>query len=171
MNDVKEILRQRAAEAAKVLEDSTVKEGIDIIKFTLGDESYAIETLFVNEVHEYVEPTEVPNTPSYIEGIVYLRGRFVSVVELKRFLGVEENRSKQSRSLLLLADDSIEFALAVDDVFEETRLSRDRVQAVAPGFSLKKEELITGVCEDGLIFLDAKKILADEDMLIYDDYN
>lgn len=160
------ILRKRAIEAAKTVQISEDEESLDLVYFTIGNEKYAIEAYIVSGVHMYATPTPVPHTPSYIEGILYMRGRFVSVLNLKSFLGMHAQNSEMTHSLLLLGNETMEFAVAVDEILEETKLSKKVIQSIPPGFDLDRKELIAGVTEEGIIVLDGKKFFSHPTMSI-----
>lgn len=166
MNDTQLILKTRALAAAKRIESTEYDDGIDVIYFRIGNEHYAIEADVVNEVHTRMKLTPVPYTPSYILGIFYMRGRFVSVVDLKSFLGMERQSDEVFGSLLLLSDGDMEFGVTVDDVQEQTKLSKKMLQ-LPSGFDLPRSDLIIGVTEEGIILLNGKKLLSDSAMRIY----
>ena len=171
MDKKEQILRQRAIETAKKFEMKNTGEGIDVVCFMLEDEKYAIEVLMVSEVHTFVQPTPIPHTPPYITGIIYLRGRFVSVVDLKHFLGMKEKNTENTSSLLLLSDGVMEFAVTVDTVLEKIKLNKQIIQDIPSGFHLPRKELIYGITEKGTIMLDGKKLIADPEMKLYQEVN
>lgn len=166
-NKTKALLKKRAVEAARPVERIRVEEGIDAIRFAVGSEEYAIPASFVSEVHAYIEPTPVPYTPAYIRGIIYIRGRFVSVVDLKELLGVEATEESGETSLLLLSDGDMEFSVAVDRVLEEHAIPNTALQAVPAGFILARKEFISGVTESGTIMLDGGRFLNDPSLTVY----
>ena len=167
MDKTKEILRQRAVLAAKKAEEERSLEGMELIRFRVKKEVYALEASLVSEVHAYITPTSVPYMPPYIEGIVNIRGRFVSVVDLGRFLELEQGEEEGARFLMFLADESIEFGVAVDEILEEIRLPRGIIRPIPQGFVPARKELIAGVTEDGTVILDGGKLMADPAMTVY----
>ena len=166
MNNTELILRQRAITAARKIESTECEDGVDVITFRIGNESYAIESEVVNEVHSLMKLTPVPYTPSYIQGIFYMRGKFISVVDLKHFLGMEIQSDEVFSSILLLSDGEMEFGVAVNEVQEQTKLSKKTLQLPC-GFDLPRSDLMIGVSEEGLILLNGKKLLSDSAMRIH----
>lgn len=168
MNNVEDILRKRALKVARKLESTEILEGIELIYFRIENEIYAIEAEVVSEVHNFKEPTPIPFTPAYIEGIFHLRGKFISLVNLKIFLGISEKSERDEMvSILLLEDERMEFGIAVDEVLEQKRASIKEIQTLTTGFNLPRADLIHGVTENGVIVLDGKKLLADSAMTIH----
>ena len=56
--------------------------------FTLGDESYAVDILRVQEIKGWERVTAIPNTPTHLQGVMNLRGEIVPVVDLRLLLGM-----------------------------------------------------------------------------------
>jgi purine-binding chemotaxis protein CheW len=167
LNSVENILRQRAIKAAKKLEIKEISDALEVIYFRIEDEIYAIEASVLSEVYKFKEPIPIPFTPSYIYGIFYMRGRFVSLVNLKNFLGIDEQSEESGNYILLLSDEKMEFGISVDEVLEQKKLSKQEIQEVSLGFNLPRVDLIIGVTESGTIVLDGKKIVADSTIVIH----
>ncbi len=58
------------------------------LTFTLAEETYAIEIVKVREVIDYVQVTRVPRMPTYLRGVINLRGSVVPVLDLRLILGM-----------------------------------------------------------------------------------
>ena len=65
-------------------------EGIDFITsgdqyltFLLAEEQYAVDILCVEEIRSWEQPTKIPNAPSYIKGVINMRGIIVPIVDLR----------------------------------------------------------------------------------------
>lgn len=169
MNNVETILRQRALKAAIKLEAPESEEGVEVIYFRIQNEIYAIEADVVTEIHKFTKPTPIPHTPSYICGIFHMRGRFVSLVNLKVFFGIQSINEEATRSILLLSDDNMEFGITVDEVIEQKKILKKEIQTIPAGFDLPRPDLIIGVTQAGVIVLDGKRFLSDSTMLIHQD--
>jgi purine-binding chemotaxis protein CheW len=81
------------------------------VSFTLGQETYAINAARVNEVLRYTEITPVPGAPSFILGIINLRGNVVTVINGRGVFGLSNQAvSEQSRIIVVDIED---FALGI----------------------------------------------------------
>ncbi|MDD5717791.1 MAG: chemotaxis protein CheW [Sulfuricurvum sp.] len=167
MNNTEAVLKARAIEAANIIERFEQTNGINVVVFMLGKDLYAIEAEVIQDVHTYSKPTTLPHLPPYLEGILHIRGRFVSIVNLKRFLGVEATRDEPARTILLLNDGVMECGVSVDEVIEQSALDQDKIRPLPSGFNLPKPDLIRGITEGGMSVLSGKNLLADPDMTIY----
>ena len=59
--------------------DSSVQE---ILSFYLDDEEYGVDILSVKEIRVWSSATKIPNTPSYLKGVINLRGLIIPIVDL-----------------------------------------------------------------------------------------
>lgn len=167
MDNRQKILRQRAIKAAQKLEDDELQDDFDVIYFKVANEIYAIEAQSVSEIHNFVEPTLIPYTPSYILGIIHIRGRFVSLVTLIKFFKIQTQEESNPNSILLLSDNRMEFGVSVDEVLEHGKILKSEIGNVSENFDLPRADLIMGVTQNGVIVIDAKKFLADSALLIH----
>src|SRR5208337_4325884 len=62
------------------------KGSLQVVEFLLGRERYAVDLFDVREVVEYTSITKLPNTPSYMKGIIDLRGEITTIIDLKERL-------------------------------------------------------------------------------------
>lgn len=160
------ILRERAIKASKVEVGNLFDDGINLVYFMIDGQKYAIESKLVSEVYPFVLITKVPHTPSYIEGIVHIRGRFVSVVNINNFFGMSKVNNEQSKLFLLLRNEEVEFAIGVDAVLEQSVISQKQLQQIPPDFDFLRADLLLGVSEDGVIVFNGEKLVADSAMMI-----
>src|SRR4029078_13081379 len=65
------------------------EEKFEVLVFQLGNENYGLDILQIAEIIRFVEPTEIPNTAAYLDGIISLRGRIVPVINGRKRLGHE----------------------------------------------------------------------------------
>lgn len=59
------------------------------LTFVLATEEYAVDILRVQEIKGWSKVTPIPNTPSYIRGVINLRGTIVPIVDLRLRFGLE----------------------------------------------------------------------------------
>jgi purine-binding chemotaxis protein CheW len=67
---------------------STLSDGNQHLTFSLGTETYGVDILRVQEIRGYSSVTPIPNTPSWVRGVMNLRGTIVPVVDLRSKLGL-----------------------------------------------------------------------------------
>lgn len=70
--------------------DTSITHAVSqFLTFKLDQELFAMEVSKVREVLEFSKVTKVPRTPSYMRGVINLRGSVVPVVDLRLKLGLE----------------------------------------------------------------------------------
>jgi purine-binding chemotaxis protein CheW len=75
---------------------------LHIVGFRVGRETYGVPITSLREIVRVPEITAVPDAPDYVEGVINLRGKIVSVLDLRKRLGeVTVAPSKRNRILVV----------------------------------------------------------------------
>lgn len=100
----------------------------EFLAFRVAHEAYALPLASVREILRLGAVTEVPRAPADVLGIVSVRGRVTTVMDLRRRLRMPiAETTKQARVLLVDAGDEV-VGLLVDEVLQVYRLSEDEVE-------------------------------------------
>jgi len=133
-----------------------------VVRFMVGKESFGVDIGRIQEIVTIPEITRVPDTPDFLEGIINLRGKIVSVIDLRKRLKVNgAGRHKKNRILVTEIEGRV-VGLVVDEVSEVLRLNPDNIEPPPEMVNSVGAEYITGVgkLEDKIIMLlDVAKIL------------
>lgn len=133
--------------------------------FNLEKEEFAIPLISVREVIGVPEITPIPQSPSYLLGIMNLRGQVLTVMDLRLKLGIKNARTEETAVIILDLGD-YHLGVMVDQVNSVVELNDSDVSEKPPVDSSKIAEAITGVFrkQDKLILmLDVYKSLSLED--------
>ncbi|MFD1587245.1 chemotaxis protein CheW [Halorientalis brevis] len=100
-----------------------------VLEFELGDERFCLDIDYIEEIVELENMTRVPNSPSFVEGVVDLRGQVTTIINPKDALEVEE---EVGGSLIIVFDseevgDQGHLGWVVDEVRQVTPVSDDEV--------------------------------------------
>jgi purine-binding chemotaxis protein CheW len=139
---------------------------IRVVEFDLAGEHYAIEHSYVREVIPLREFTPIPGTPPFILGVIALRGRVVSLMDLRIFLGLPATGLVNGARAVVLADDHMEFAILADRVIGLCTLRVDLLQPTVTTLIGIGADYLLGVTPDGLVVFDGKAILTDPQMIV-----
>jgi purine-binding chemotaxis protein CheW len=148
---------------------------LQVVEFLLGKEHYAIDLFDVREVVEYTSITKLPNTPSYMKGIIDLRGEITTIIDLKERLNIlEKSELPEENSRIIVLDEKITKAktgIQVDDVlavstFERTDIdstsaSGGREDAAILGIIKKKIKEKEHERHELIIWIDIRHLLKD----------
>jgi purine-binding chemotaxis protein CheW len=165
--EIRSLLKMRAVamaiEPEHKRDTSTIME---IIEFTLAAESYGIESAFVREVYPLKDFTPLPGIPSYIYGIINVRGQILPVVDLKRFFNLPEKGLGELNKVIILRNEQMEFGILAD-VVQGTKTVALKDILEAPLFVTRiGEKYLKGVTKEHIVVLEAKNILNDEKIII-----
>ena len=132
-----------------------------LVIFKLGTQEYAFPISQVREIIQYDGATVIPSTSNHVEGVINLRGKVISVINLANRFNMAVESLKEQRAIIVDTDQK-QLAIVVDEVTEVKFLTNN---VVDPLETLNvRNECIHGVVQDGerlLILLDAGK-LTDE---------
>ena len=142
-------------------------DGSQFLTFQLGDELYGVDILRVQELKGYTAVTKIPNMPSYIKGVMNLRGTIVPVVELRTTFGMATvDYTMLSVIVVVVVRDRI-MGLVVDSVSDVLNISQKDIQA-PPEFGTKVDvSFLNGIakCGDKLVaLLNIDRLLSENEM-------
>ncbi len=90
---------------------------MQVLIFKLGDEKFAVETSKVQVINDMMEVTKVPNAPSYIRGLINLRGNIISLLDINLLLSMS-NREGTQENVIILNMEEEQVGISVDEVEE-----------------------------------------------------
>ncbi len=163
----KALLRRRAASLAR-REDQVDQAGtfLDVVEFHLATERYAFESIHVREVYPLHNLTPVPCTPAFVLGIVNVRGRILSIVDLKNFFDLPGRSLGDLNKIIILKCGAMEMGILADRVAGTLRLRLDDLQPALPTLTGIREKYLKGIGPGQLVVLDAARILADKKLVV-----
>ena len=141
---------------------------VQLVIFQLGKEEFAVEVTQVREIIRMQDITRMPKAPSFVEGIINLRGQIIAVLDLAQRLNLEAaERGSETRIIVVEAGD-IKVGMIVDSVSEVMRINEDEVEP-SPALAADVEAVyLKGVVKQEnrlIILLDLSRILATEEMM------
>lgn len=159
-------LNQRTEKYARPA-DPDALEASDMLKalvFVQGSERYAVPVQYV--VRGVAQPniTHLPCVPPYYRGVINVRGRILSVLDLRRFWRISSEEEQTQPRLIVIRAGQLEFALQADDVVEVARISLSHiVPPMTAGIGL---DHVQGICADGMVIVDVESLVTDERLFV-----
>jgi len=171
--DAQGILAERARLLAKPPENKTASgETMEVLTFHLGTEYIGIPTEGVHEIqplsaHNW---SRVPCAPDFIVGIVNLRSRIYSIMDLAVFWGLPPRPLSDKAHILLVrsSHQKMELTLLTDDLDKVSRLRMDELNPTPPTVSAKVQAHVRGVTADMMMVLDLESLLSDPNIIVYE---
>lgn len=149
---------------------------LHLVTFRIGAELFGVPIAMVQEIVRVPAITRIPQAPEFVEGVINLRGRVITVVDMRKRLNQACQReqaiwARKSRILVIESGGRL-VGVIVDEVAEVLKLASDRVEPAAPLVAGLSNQYITGVgkLEDRLlILLDIEKILTANQLAALDE--
>ncbi len=157
----KAILKKRTAQLARSKQETQglQKEGVELVVFALGNESYGIEARALKSILTPKDIIPLPGVAPFIKGITNLSGVLYSVFDLKEFLGLQESAPSETPSLLVVDDEVLKVCFLADRIIAFQTINIENLDTNVSGIKGLKTGLIKGITNDTLIVLNMEKIL------------
>ena len=141
---------------------------MQLVGFGIGREKFGVDILTVQEIIRSTEVTPVPNSPSFVEGVINLRGDIIPVIDLRKRLSLylADNDIEKNWVLILRIGNRV-VGFIVDNVSEVLKIAEDDIDP-PPNIVIAglENQYIRGVCEIDnrlLIILDFESVLFNEE--------
>lgn len=141
----------------------------EFLTFRLGEEEYGVDILKVQEIRSYDTVTKLPAAPSFIKGVINLRGTIVPIVDMRLRFDLEARYDEFTVMIMLNVNERV-VGLVVDGVSDVMTLSQEQIR---PAPEVSSETLDTrfvtglGAVEDRLLILvDIEGLMGSEGMAL-----
>jgi len=152
--------------------DDTAAEDVEqdqFLIFTATGQEFGIQAMRVKEISAMIAITKVPNAPSYIEGILNLRGRLVSIINFRTKFGFGPKEKDEDTRIVIVEHDGFPIGIMVDNVEEVIRIPQENVQKLPDAaVTTASEDYLTGVGildKRLIVLLDADQLLTKAEVL------
>ena len=139
----------------------------EFLAFKLGAEEYGIDSLRVQEIRSYEEPTRIANAPPFIKGVVNLRGVIVPIVDMRLKFNLEQANYDNFTVVIVLNIGNRVMGMVVDAVSDVITLTPEQLHPV-PEFNsaIASDHLLAiGAIEQRmLILVDIEKLMTSPEM-------
>ena len=143
------------------------------VTFRLEDETYGINVMQVQEVLRYSEIAPVPGAPSYVLGIINLRGNVVTVIDTRQRFGLPPAEVTDNTRIVIIEADKQVVGILVDSVAEVVYLRQSEIETAPNVGNEEAAKFIQGVCnknEELLILVDLEKMMTAQEWAELDSF-
>lgn len=134
------------------------------VVFRLGQELYGVDINLVQAIENQINVVPVPNSVSYVKGIINLRGEVVPVYSLKRKFNMPQDG--EVKSCIIANLDNCKLAIEVDEVVEISDIKPDNITQMPILVRNSETRYLDRVANvDGklIVLLDVTKLLTKEE--------
>lgn len=141
-------------------------EVLQWVTFQLENETYGVNVMQVQEVLRYSDIAPVPGAPSYVLGIINLRGNVVTVIDTRSRFGLMPAEVTDNTRIVIIEAEKQVIGILVDSVAEVVYMKTSEIEEAPNVGTDESAKFIKGVCnrdEELLILVDLNKLLDDEE--------
>lgn len=142
---------------------STGEDILQLVTFSIGEEEFAVDILYIREINRMQFLTRVPNAPEFVKGVINLRGKVIPVIDLRRRLGVKAKEITKETRIIVLEIQNKTIGIIVDMVNEVLRINKDVIEKPPAASGTIDADFISALAqlEDRiLILLDTDKLIS-----------
>jgi len=163
------LLKARAAELSRRPARTEPETVLNCLEFRLSGESYALEMSYVAETLPLTDFTPLFCTPPFVLGIINLRGRIVSIVDLRRFFELPAPGLSDLNRVMVVSNGGMEFGLLADAIVGMRELAASELRPPPATCTGLREEFLAGVTGERLALLNMEKILSDRRIVVHEE--
>lgn len=144
----------------------------EYLTFTLGDEEYGIDILKVQEIRGYDAVTRIANTPSFIKGVINLRGAIVPIIDLRIKFNLGKVEYNDFTVVIILHVAGRVVGVVVDGVSDVITLAADQINVMPNLVSSIDTQYLIGLGTLGsrmLILVDIERLMSSGEMELIDE--
>ena len=138
------------------------------LTFFLAGEEYGIEILKVQEIIGLLPITRVPRTPTFIRGVINLRGKVISIVDLRLKFGMEEIAATSETCVIVVQAAGMEMGIIVDKVSEVLAIASSEIDDTPSFGTTVSTDYILGIGKSQghvKLLLDIDRVLSAPELL------
>jgi purine-binding chemotaxis protein CheW len=167
MKNDEKILRARAKEiSGHRMSTDMQAPSLLVVEFLLTPERYCMESTFVTGVLSLKDLTPSPGAPAFVTGVINVRGKIISIVNLKILFGLKEKGITELNKIILLKHEQMEFGIVTDAIAGTRRIFLNELGALPVTIKGISADYIKGITPDGLILLDGEHLLTNKTIVV-----
>lgn len=121
---------------------------LQLCSFQLADALFGLDTMVVQEIIKVPGITKVYQAPQEIIGIINLRGKIVTIIDLAIKLDLPTTVETKNRRIIIVESDNEPFGLMVDHINDVIHIDADELGAAPANVRISQGRFITGVFRD-----------------------
>jgi purine-binding chemotaxis protein CheW len=110
--------------------------------------------------------TPLPCTPSFVFGIVNIRGQILTVIDVKKFFELPDKGLTELNKVIVVRTPRLELGILADEIIGVRLIAPDELQSSLPTLTGVRAQYLRGVTSDRTVVLDVVRLLADEKLIV-----
>ena len=155
---------------AQMPEGGTGQSVVELATFFVGDALCGMDILKVREINKIMNMTKVPQAPEYVRGILNLRGRIITIIDLGKRLGLSSTEMSDESCNIIIDSQNEYIGLLVDRISDVVQAETDKIEPTPANMGGGYGKFVEGVfkTEEKLIgILDVEAMLNIREKNVY----
>ena len=106
----------------------TTQPNLELLTFQIADQEYSLDIMSVREIRGWTRATPLPHAPSYMKGVINLRGTVLPVMDLSQRLGLTTREQTERNVIIVVSNQDVMTGLLVDAVSDIIALTQNDLQ-------------------------------------------
>lgn len=139
---------------------------LKVLIFNINDQYYAADIMEVERILGYEEPTKLPDSPDFVEGVINYQGNIISIISLTKRFKIQSNLNTSEAKIIVTKQDENKIGIIVDLVSEVKDINVDDIEdppEIAAGISKRYLKGLIKLKDKIIILLNLSTILTEEE--------
>lgn len=139
---------------------------IKVLIFNINEEYYAADIMEIERILGYEEPTKLPDSPDFIEGVINYEGNILTIISLAKKFNIHSEVNKKDSKIIVAKQDNFKIGIIVDVVSEVKDINEKDIEnppEIAYGISKRYIKGLIKSDKKIIIFLNLSTILTEEE--------
>lgn len=137
------------------------------VVFTINGEEFGMNIENISSIEKMLDIFKIPNTPDYIEGLANLRGKVLTIFNLRRRFNLASPEFDENTKIIIANTSVSEIGVIVDGVREIIKVEDNEFDPVPEALNNVRDRFLSGTAKVGdrlILMLDLEKVLTEEEV-------
>lgn len=139
---------------------------LKVLIFSVGSNYYATDIMEIERILGYEEPTKLPDSPEFLEGVMNYEGNILPVISLSKKFGIESKEKSADTKIIVAKQNNYKTGIIVDLVLEVKDVKKENIEdapEIVGGISKRYIKGLIKIDKKIIIFLNLATILTEDE--------
>lgn len=139
---------------------------LKVLIFSIDNQYYATDIMEVERILEYEEPTKLPDSPDFVDGVINYQGNIISVMSLDKRFNLQNSLNSREAKIIVVKQNEDKIGIIVDLVSEVKNVSANNIENppdIVAGISKRYLKGLIKLENKIIILLNLSTILTEEE--------
>lgn len=139
---------------------------IKVLIFSINGENYATDIMEVERILGYENPTNLPDSPNFVEGVINYEGNILPILSLNKRFNLPQSKTSADSKIIVSKQEKGKIGIIVDVVSEVRDINLSNIEnppEIVAGISKRYIKGLIKIDKKIIIFLNLNTILSNEE--------